>query len=76
MNIVIYARFSSSSQREASIEEQVKICREYAERNNYNVVKVYSDSAISGKTDNRPALKKVAVRQFKTEIQCGYSLFH
>lgn len=59
MNVVIYARFSSSSQREASIEEQVKICREYAERNNYNVVKVYSDSAISGKTDNRPALKKL-----------------
>ncbi len=59
MNIVIYARFSSSSQREASIEEQVKVCREYAERNNYTVVKVYSDSAISGKTDNRPALRKL-----------------
>lgn len=59
MNVVIYARFSSSSQREASIEEQVKICREYAERNNYNVIKVYSDSAISGKTDNRPALRKL-----------------
>lgn len=57
MNVVIYARFSSNSQREASIEEQVKICREYAERNNYNIVKVYSDSVISGKTDNRPALK-------------------
>lgn len=55
MNSIIYARFSSNSQREASIEEQVKICQEYAERNSYNVVKVYSDSAISGKTDNRPA---------------------
>ncbi len=59
MNVVIYARFSSSSQREASIEEQVKSCREYAESNNYTVVKVYSDSAISGKTDNRPALRKL-----------------
>lgn len=33
MNVAIYARFSSSSQREASIEEQVKICKEYAGRN-------------------------------------------
>lgn len=59
MNVVIYARFSSSSQREASIEEQVKICREYAERNKYVVIQVYSDSAISGKTDDRPQLQKL-----------------
>ena len=59
MKVVIYARFSSSSQREASIEEQVKICREYAEKNKYAVVKVYSDNAISGKIDNRPQLQKL-----------------
>ena len=59
MNVVIYARFSSSSQREASIEEQVKICREYAKRNKHAIIKVYSDSAISGKTDDRPQLQKL-----------------
>lgn len=59
MNAVIYARFSSSSQREASIEEQVKVCREYAQKEKYDVINVYSDSAISGKTDERPALKKL-----------------
>lgn len=59
MNVVIYARFSSSSQREASIEEQIKICRQYAEKNKHAVIKVYSDCAISGKTDNRPQLQKL-----------------
>lgn len=59
MNVAIYARFSSSSQREASIEEQLKICRQYAEQNKYAVTKIYSDCAISGKTDNRPQLQKL-----------------
>lgn len=59
MNVVIYARYSSSSQREASIEEQVKICTEYAEKNNYTIYKVYKDSALTGKNDNRPALQSL-----------------
>lgn len=59
MKVAIYARFSSSSQREASIDEQVKVCKEYAEKNDYTVVKVYSDSALTGKTDNRPQLQRL-----------------
>lgn len=69
MNIAIYARFSSSSQREASIDEQVKICREYAEKNKYAVVKIYSDSAISGKIDNRPQLQKLLSDSSKQMFQ-------
>lgn len=68
MDAVIYARFSSSSQREASIEEQVKVCREYALKKDYNVVNVYKDSAISGKTDNRPALKKLLADSTKQKF--------
>jgi DNA invertase Pin-like site-specific DNA recombinase len=68
MNVVIYARFSSSSQREASIEEQVKVCREYAKKNDYNIVKVYSDSALTGKNDNRPALLKLLSDSSKNEF--------
>ena len=59
MRVAIYARYSSSSQREASIEEQIKICTDYAVRNKYTVVKTYSDSALTGKTDNRPALQRL-----------------
>ena len=33
MNAVIYARYSSDSQREESIEGQIRECTEYAKRN-------------------------------------------
>ena len=43
MNVVIYARFSSHSQTEQSIEGQLKVCYEYAESHNYTVVGEYID---------------------------------
>lgn len=52
-NAVIYARYSSHNQREQSIEDQVNACMMYAKDKNYNIVGVYTDSALSGKTDNR-----------------------
>lgn len=53
MNVVIYARFSSHSQTEQSIEGQLKVCYEYAESNGYTVIAEYIDRAQSGKFDNR-----------------------
>ena len=47
MNAVIYARYSSDSQREESIEGQLRECREYAERNNMTIVGTYIDRALS-----------------------------
>ena len=43
---VIYARFSSSRQREESIEGQVKECKAFAEYENFDIVSVYADRAI------------------------------
>ena len=54
MNAVIYARYSSDSQREESIEGQIRECREYAERNNMTIVGTYIDRALSAKTADRP----------------------
>ena len=54
MNAVIYARFSSSAQREESIEQQINVCTAYAEREGYNVIQTYSDRALTGRTDKRP----------------------
>ena len=65
MLAVIYARFSSSSQREESIEGQIRICKEYAQRNNIAIIDSYCDRAISGKTDNRPAFKKLLANSKK-----------
>ena len=38
MTAVIYARYSSDSQREASIEGQLRDCKDYAEKNGITVV--------------------------------------
>ncbi len=53
MNVVIYARFSSHSQTEQSIEGQLKVCYEYAQAHNYTVIGEYIDRAQSGTSDNR-----------------------
>ena len=55
MNAAIYARYSSSGQREESIEGQIRECTEYAERNGLQIVKIYSDKAMTGRTDRRPS---------------------
>ena len=51
---VIYARYSTENQREASIEDQVRICKAEIARRGYKLTQVYSDHAISGATDLRP----------------------
>lgn len=71
-NSVIYTRYSSSSQDEQTIEVQLKACREYAEKNGYNVIEEYIDEAKSGRTDKRPAFQKMIKdsenKQFKYVI--------
>ncbi|RUU03977.1 recombinase family protein [Mesorhizobium sp. USDA-HM6] len=44
----IYARFSTELQQDRSIEDQVALCRNYAERNELSIVAVYDDRARSG----------------------------
>lgn len=48
-NAVIYGRYSSEKQTEASIDAQVRACKEYADSHDINVLAVYADEAISGK---------------------------
>ena len=50
---VIYARYSSSNQREESIEAQIRACEEYAKRKNLQIVAHYTDSAKSGTNSDR-----------------------
>lgn len=59
MNAVIYARYSSDSQREESIEGQLRECKEYAERNGITILGTYIDRALSAKTDNRPDFQRM-----------------
>lgn len=70
MRAAVYARFSSENQREQSIEDQVRVCKEFARRDGIAVVEshIYADEARSGAIRARPgleALKKAAEdRQF------------
>ena len=59
MRCVIYARYSSDSQRDESIEGQLRECYGYAERNNMTVVLCYIDRAQSARTDDRPQFQKM-----------------
>ena len=45
---VIYARYSSDLQRDASIEDQVRVCEERLNTDGYSLIQVYQDRAISG----------------------------
>ena len=46
--VAIYARYSSDQQSETSIEDQIRLCREYAEREGWTITECYKDMAISG----------------------------
>lgn len=46
--VALYARYSSDNQRDASIEDQFRICREQAKREGWKVVGTYKDAGISG----------------------------
>ena len=56
---VIYARYSSDRQTEQSIEGQVRVCNDYAERNDILVVNQYVDRATTGTNDNRDAFQQM-----------------
>lgn len=50
VNCAIYARYSSNLQKEKSIEDQIRTCRQYAEQRGWHVLDehIYFDKAISG----------------------------
>lgn len=59
MKGIIYARYSSDSQREESIEGQLRECKEFAEKNGITILGSYIDRALSAKTDNRPEFQRM-----------------
>ena len=50
MKVAIYARYSSDNQRDASIADQMRVCRAFAERQGWTIAQEYSDHAVSGAT--------------------------
>ncbi|WP_296711503.1 recombinase family protein [Rhodoblastus sp.] len=65
MRAAIYARYSSDQQREASIEDQIRLCKERITKEGWTLVQVFRDSAMSGATTLRPGYQAMleAVRE-------------
>lgn len=59
MKVALYARYSSDNQRDASIEDQLRLCRARAEREAWTVVDSYTDRAISGASLLRPGVQEL-----------------
>ncbi len=59
MRAVVYARYSSSKQRESSIEDQFRNCTRFADREGWDMVTHYSDEALSGTSKDRPDFKRL-----------------
>ena len=67
-NCVIYARYSSDSQTEQSIEGQLRVCNEFAKNNDLLVLKTYIDRAMTGTNDNRPDFRQMIEDSKKHEF--------
>ncbi len=59
MRAVVYARYSSDLQREASIEDQIRLCRKRIEHEGWEYIHAYTDRALSGATALRPAYQSL-----------------
>lgn len=70
MTGVIYARYSSHAQKDASIEQQVAECTAYAKDHHIRIVDSYEDRAISGRTDKRPSFQRMMKDAEKGKFQC------
>jgi site-specific DNA recombinase len=70
MKAATYARYSTDKQREQSIEDQFRVAERLAERNGFQVVARFSDSAISGGTTQRPGYQSMltAARANKFDV--------
>jgi site-specific DNA recombinase len=59
MKVALYARYSSDNQRDASIEDQLRLCRLHAEKQGWIIVDSYTDRAISGASLLRPGIQEL-----------------
>ena len=58
MIAAIYARYSSDSQRDESIEIQVDKCKDYIDAHDWVTGEVYADFAMTGRNGDRPSFKR------------------
>ena len=57
MKVALYLRYSSDSQTEQSIEGQQRVCTAFCTQNNFEIVKIYADRALSASKDTEKRLQ-------------------
>lgn len=63
----ILTRFSTDRQNETSTEDQIEICTQWCQRNNINILEVFSDEAVSGMKQTRSGYEDMM-----TALRSGY----
>ncbi|MFV3131289.1 recombinase family protein, partial [Niveispirillum sp. KHB5.9] len=69
MKVALYARYSSDSQRDASIADQLRICRAHADRQGWRIIEEYTDHAVSGASLLRPGIQALIADALKGRFQ-------
>lgn len=72
VRVAIYARYSCDKQKETSLEDQIRMCRETAHRHGWQVddCNIYTDSAISASKEESFA-KLVGYQRFLKDWEAG-----
>jgi site-specific DNA recombinase len=55
----IYARYSSDNQRDASIEDQIRLCLEHLQHQGWSLAGTFTDRAVSGASHLRPEYQRL-----------------
>ena len=71
---IIYARYSSDSQTEQSIEGQLRVCREYAQNNDILIVDTIYRPRYDGNKRQPCRISKNAERQQPQRVAVPYRL--
>ncbi|WP_431305748.1 recombinase family protein [Sediminicoccus sp. BL-A-41-H5] len=76
LRAAVYGRFSTDNQRDASIEDQVRICCAGAERERWVIAETFTDYAVSGSTTLRPGYQALmsAMRLGRVDVVLAESL--
>jgi len=69
MKVALYARYSTDNQRDASIADQFRVCRAYAEKHGWQIFEEYSDHAISGASLLRSGVQSLIADALRGRFQ-------
>lgn len=76
MKAALYARVSTDDQREESLEDQLRECRDLCKRHGFEVAEEFSDYGLSGNESDRPGYQRLlaAVRRKRFGVVVAHEL--